>query len=547
MGFRLLIDGRDYEAQDFRVQEAATPLAAGDSSGSVGTISFSIPQPDPDIAPNHPINLYGVNYLLKKHVRLDDTRKGFSLGRISSVQRSLNSALINVTALSRLGELNVYNVQANPFVGTLDDAFQYYMSLANVTFDFATDPSVATKPVVFPGWGGELWYHLKQMAAAVDCDVSLVSGVILLRPIRARVATRGRDMDRNFQSGGGNLAQSIEVIQYNNRPITNTLVYPIGGWSEEVSTINVNSGETVEQILELSASVTSIQQPVMQTFVSRDYSASSVFTVVGDDGLPITPTQWTNFGGSLRVDVNQNTTSLTVTITAPTGIPNKDGNEIGVYGIALSSDESTGRYSTLRIVGSGVAFNKKSVLIPTGVTPSETATEIGVTIDNPFLSEADEVYRTGLRAVRGYNGTAMSISGTVVAVNQLGDTGELVLKTYGEVQTSYAGMTYGQVQTLNAGQTYTQVQEAFNTGADELFENQVFGNVNGARIWDKYSARWYRIRNGTLPPGGIQFDAEDDLTHGDNQQFLQGLTYANVQTRYTGLTYNEVDLRGLRQ
>ena len=546
MGFRLLIDGRDYEAQDFNVQEAATPLAAGDSSGSVGTLSFSIPQPDPDVAPNHPINLYGANYLLDRHVRLDDTRKGFSLGRISSVQRSLSSGLIQVNALSRLGELNVYNVQANPFVGTLNDAFEYYLSLANVTFDFATDPSVATTPVVFPGWGGELWFHMKQMAAAVDCDISLVSGIILLRPIRARVATRGRDLDRNFQSGGGTLAQGIEVFQYNNTPITNQLVYPPGGWSEEVATINVNAGETVEQVLELSASVTTIQQPAMQTFVSREYNSSSVFTVVGDDGLPISPSQWTSFGGSLSVAINPDTTSLTITITAPSGIPNKDGNEIGVYGIALSSEESTGRYSTLRIIGTGVAFDKQSVIVPTGITPAETATEIGVTIDNPFLSEADDVYRAGLRAVRGFNGTAMNISGTVVAINQLGDSGELVLKTYNEVQDTYPGLTYTVVQTLNAGKSYLEVQEAFNTGSDELFENQVFGNVNGARIWDKYSARWYRIRSGTMLPGNIQFEAEDDLMHADVQEHLQGLTYATVQTRYTGFTYREIDLRGLR-
>lgn len=229
MGFRLLIDGRDYEAEGFSVQEAATPLAAGDSSGQVGTISFSIPQPDPDVVPNHPINLFGPNYLLGKHVRLDDTRKGFTLGTVSQARRTQRSALIEVTAISRLGELNIYNVQAQPFVGTLDDAFQYYLSLANITYDFAVDPSIATRPVIFPGWNGELWYHLKQMAVAVDCDISLVSGVILLRPIRARVATRGRDIDRTFSVGGGSLAQNIEIINYDNRVITDELVYPPGG------------------------------------------------------------------------------------------------------------------------------------------------------------------------------------------------------------------------------------------------------------------------------------------------------------------------------
>lgn len=546
MGFRLLIGGNPYETTDFNVQEAATPLAAGDSSGAVGTISFDIPQPDPDLAPNHPVNLFGPNYLVGMPVRLDDTRKGFTLGKVTSVQRTKSSGLIQVTATSRLGELNVYNVQSQPFVGNLSNAFEYYLSLANITTDFFVDPDIATKPVVFPGWNGELWYNLKQLAMAVDCDISLVSGVILLRPIRERVATRGRDIDRTFNVGGGTLAQNVEVYQYNNRAITNKLVYPPGGWTEEVTTINVNAGETVEEVLELSASVSSIQQPVMQTFVSQSHDSSSVFTVVGDDGLPIQPAQWESAGGSLIVTINPDTTSLTVKITAPTGLPNKDGEEIGVYGIALSSDDSTGRYSTLRIIGTGVAFDKKVVRVPTGVSDSETATEVGVTIDNPFLSDLDDVYRAGLRAVRGYNGSAMSISGTVVAINQLGDTGQLVLTTYDEVQTAYAGETYADVQSLNTGLSYLSVQDAFNAGRDSLFENQVFGNVNGARVWDKASARWYRIRTGTLTPPQIGFEAEDDLMHSDVQDFLSGLSYAAVQSKYNGFSYREVDLMGLR-
>lgn len=553
MGFKLLIDGQDYETIDFSVSEAATPLAAGDSTGAVGSISFSIPQPDPEVVPDHPINVFGPTYLLKRHVRLDDSRKGYTLGRIDTAQRSLTTSAIRLTAISRLGELNVHNIQAQPFIGNLSDAFEYYMSLAGVNFDFAVDPDVASTPVVFPGWFGELWFHLKQLAAAVDCDVSLVSGIILLRPIRERVATRGRDLDRDFQVGGGSLAQYIEAIQYNNRPITDELVYPPGGWSEEVTVINVNSGESIEETLELSASVSSITQPVMQTFVSHDHRDSSVFTVVGDDGLPIQPSAWSANGGSLSVEINPDTTSLTVKITAPTGLPNTDGEEIGVYGISLSSDSNTGRYSTLRILGTGVAFDKKTIRIPTGLTPAETSTEVGVTIDNPFLSEANEVYRAGIRAVRDYNGTSMQVSGSVVSINQLGDTGELVQRNYQYFQDLMEPRTYTQVQTLNSGKTYSQLHSEINSGLDDEFENQVFGNVNGARIWDEASRRWFRIRQGDLQPGPIGISAEDDLTHEDVQSYYDvsfpapdTLVYSELQTFLSGRTYREVDLMGLR-
>lgn len=546
MGFKLEIDGQEYQTVSFSVQESATPLSAGDSSGSVGTITFEIPAPDPEITPNHPIVIFGPAYLTSKSVRLSDSLKGFTLGKVQSVQRNRGSAIISVTALSRLGSLSVFNVQSAPFVGTLSDAFESYLSLANITSDFYVDPSIATTPVVFPGWSGELWYHLKQLAVAIGCEISLVSGVILLRPLRTREAIQARDIQRSYSLGGGTLAQSVEVYQYNNRPITDQLVYPPGGWSESVTVLNVNAGETISEPLELSASVASIQQPVMQTFVSQDYDSSSVFTVVGDDGLPVPVAAWNDHGGNLSVEINPDTTSLTVTITAPTGIPNASGEEIQTYGISLSSDSSTGRYSTLRIVGSGVAFDKQKVRIPTGLSSSETATEVGVTIDNPFLSERSEVYSAGLRAVRSYNGSALSVSGTVSAINQLGDSGSISLRSYAYVQTMHAGQTYGDVQALYSGMSYLDAQNQINAGVEDEAENQSFGNVGGSRVWDNESRRWYRIRSGTLSPGSISFEAEDDLNHSDVQSFLQGNTYDDIQVRYTGRTYGEVDLMGLR-
>lgn len=546
MAFKLTIGGVSFPLTDYNVEEAATPLAAGDSSGQVGTITFTIPLPDVDVAPSHPLVRYGDTWLLGREVRLEDSRKGFTLGKVSAISPSLSSGTIRVSCLSRLGDLNVYNVQAQPYVGTLAGAFQAYLALANVTTGFLVDPSIATRLVIFPGWSGELWLHLKQMAAAINCDLSLVSGVILLRPIRAREVVRGRDIERSPSAGGGNLAQFIAVNQYNNRAITNQLVYPPGGWDASVTTINVNAGESVEETLQLSASVSSISQPVMQTFVSRDHSSSSVFTVVGDDGLPIQPDQWYAQGGNLRVEINPDTTSLTLKVTAPTGIRNKDNKEIGVYGIALSSDNNTGRYSTLRIVGSGVEFTKEEVRVPTGATASETSTEIGITIDNPFLSTRGDVYTAAVRAVRAYNGSGISVSGTVSAVNRRGETGAVNTRPYSEMQSLHSGKTYATVQTSYSGKSYLQVQEEFNAGIEDRFENQVFGNVAGARVWDERSRRWYRIRSGTSSPSTVSFEAEDDLVHSDVQSYLAGNTYAQVQVMYNGFSYREVDLMGLR-
>ena len=158
MGFKFEIGNRTYEAVEYTVQEAATPLAAGDSTGQVGTISITLPTPDPDIYPGHPVNEFGPQVLVGESVRISDTRKGFTLGKIDSVSHNRGGGTFTVNCTSRLGLLNIYGVQSQPFSGLLSDAFHYYLSLAGVTSDIYIDPVLSSETVIFPGWSGELWY-----------------------------------------------------------------------------------------------------------------------------------------------------------------------------------------------------------------------------------------------------------------------------------------------------------------------------------------------------------------------------------------------------
>lgn len=558
MGIRLEVGTYVFEASDYSVEEAATPLAAGDSSGSVGSISFSIPQPDPDLPRTldtgwKAVNDFGPDILIDKTVRLKDSRKGFTLGVVNGVSRSDDNGTLTFSCSSRMGLLNVYGIQAQPFIGTLKDAFEYYLSLANITTDIFVDDSIADREIVFPGWTGELWYYLKQMAAAQDCDISLVSGVILLRPIRVRVASRGRDINRNRELSAPSLAQSVEVYQYSNRAITDELVYPAGGWTPEVDVLNVNAGETSEYTLELSASVSSIEQPTMQTFVAEEEDSNSVYTIVADDGLPVSPALWASYGGSLSISINPDTTSLKVVLVGPRGLPTSMGTEATIFSVALGSDLTGSRYSTLRILGTGVAYNKVKKRIRTGVPASRTATEVGVTIDNPFISTVNDLYRAGTRAAKRFSGQVPGLSGTVIAINRLGDSGSATYPTYGEVQTSlYTALgtpSYADVKThynttlgLN---TYAEVRTYWFDFVRDDFSNQVFGNINGARIFDKKSRRWYRIRTGTATAENIQFTAEDDLTHGDMEGFHASRTYGDVELVLSGLTYKQATLVGM--
>lgn len=532
MGIRVNIGGTTYEADSYTVTEDSTPTKSNDSSGSVGTLTFEIQ------------NVENAFLLEGKEVSLVDTRRGTTVGFVTEVSEQDNSA-VSVECQSRLGRLNIYGVQAQPQVGTLQDAFRYYVGLANQTTDILVDPAIAGRPVVFPGWYGELWFHMKQMAAAQDCELALVSNVILLRPLRTREAIDHRNTSRSRTYGGATLAQAVEVYCYDNKPITNQLVYPPGGWNPEVEVITVGAGEEIERTVELSASVEIIQPPVMQTFVSNDHRTSSVYTIVGDDGFPIQPQQWSDYGGLVTVTIDPDTTSLTVFMRGATGIQSTKGEAVSTFSLALGSDFTGNRYSTLRIVGSGVSFNKQSVNVRTCVDPKLTGTEIGVTIDNPFLSTWDEAYSAGVKAAKLYAGERMVLSGNVTSINQLGDSGSARYPTYEFDQSQNQGRTYAQVQTVNAGQTYQSIEQSYFDIVRDDFDNQVFGNSGGVRIWDRQSRRWFRNRSGSIDTTEVSFSAEDDLLHDDMLGRYGNVTYYQEGEMFQGMTYSQRDRMGL--
>lgn len=507
MGFNLKIGGYPFQLTNYSVDEQASPLSAGDSFGSTGTINLTLVRPDKYVTPApgtgwDKVNMFGPNWLIDKSVVFTDGTKGTIVGSVESVNPNDNDATISLTCNTRLDELNVYGVQAQPYVGTLGGAFTYYLSLAGITAGFSIDTQVANRYVVFQGWTGELWFHLKEMGVAQDCDISLVDGVILLRPIRTRVATPGRDTERSTQTGGGPLARAVEVYRYGSRPISNELVWPPGGWKAETEEQNVNAGEDAEYVLELSASVSTIQPPVMVDNVSPDYAASSVYTIIANDGLRVPKAAWEANGGKVQVLIEPDTKSLRVKLHGARGLVTASGALATNFRLALASDTTSNNYSTLRIVGTGVAYEKEKITVRTTVPENKTATEIGVTVDNIFLNTVDEAYRAGIRAALAYSGYQPTLSGTVTALNGLGENG----------------------------------QEDF----------QVFGNVQGCRVWDSKSKRFYRIRQGTSTPGFVQgFQADDDLTCADAEQADGDKTYGEIQEAWGDLTYKEIFMAGL--
>lgn len=538
MGTRITIGDRKVDAISYSVTEASTPTSLADTSGEVGDLTFAVPS-----------GATALPWYIPRHepMTLTDGRRGHLIGKTRMPSIDQGERITNMAAVTRLADLNIYNVSAAPYLGTLGGAFAYYLSLAGITDGFRVEGGIESRPVRFIGWHGELWFNLKSMCASNGVEIALVSDVIVMRPIRQREAIRGRDTARALMPAGSNLAQSVEVYHYLTRPLHGGLVYPPQGWNEEVEVITINAGEMVEQTLELGASVSHIDPPTCVESVGPEQDNMSVYTVTGSDGLPVTPAAWHGEGGWLTIEIGEDTTTAILRAQAPARLPSADGSELTTYSIAMASGTSN-LYSSLRLVGDGIEFYKKLYTFTTGVSPQRASQEVGITIDNPFLTELDDVFSCGAEAARAYSGRHLALSGSVTAVNQLGNQYSWRTRTYADMKEMYADMTYAEVKALTAGKTYGQLKEENRLDVRDEFPNQVFGNVGGARVWDKMSRNWFRIRRATIGPDTINFEgAEQDTTYEDivKGPRAKSLTYADIKELYGEATYAEVSLRGV--
>ncbi|QAU07383.1 minor tail protein [Microbacterium phage Alleb] len=540
MGVMLTIGGRRVHPEVYTVSESSTPLAGGDSSGAIGTIEVEVPQ-----LPFSPIGLNA-----QEELSLVDTRLGSTIGTTREVSNSRTAASgFSVMAANRLGEFNI-ETQVQPFTGRLEDAFRYYCSLANIDTGIVVDSAIANRQVNFLGWNGNLWNHMKMMATAISADLNLISNNVVLRPVRLFDAIRNRNVDSDATIDSTDLARKQEVIWYPSEYVERGLIYPSGGYRSDIAPLSVSAGETVEVTLDSTkdvfASIFSIEQPVAQSFVSMEHDSSSVYSVVGDDGLPIPPAQWADFGGSLSVRISDDTQALVVTMTGATGLYQTNGQPMKTFRIGIASGtSSTDTYSTLRVVGRYVSTRAQSIILPTGVPDFRTGQEFAPTIDNPFLNTLDAAYSAGIRGARRYAGRRMTVTASVSSLNRRGQTGTANYPPYSYAQGLWGGMTYGGVRTLNAARTYASIREQFYESVQDTFDNQVFGNAPGARFWDQATGRYYRVRQATTTRGDMQIEGDDDLTNGDVQLAFGGMTYGQVGMRFSGQTYYKANVRGL--
>jgi len=490
---------------DYSALEDATPLDPSKNTGGVGQINFTVvDKPDAGVS---------TLSLMNDTVVLVDGSNGTTTGTVSGV--SVSDGIATVQGDSRLGLLLATRT-AQPKNDTIANIFTYYLSLAGIDSGLVIDSLYKTTTVAVQGWTGVIWDNIRQFATARGAEVALVSNNIVLRPIRGRTAINKRNITEQINVQKANLARTIEVNYYNNTYSTNGFAYPKNGvWTEETQVYQVDAGQTLSVNLPIDASLESVIQPTCVSFVPR-YGAQSVYSVIGQDGLPIPPSQWLNNGGSLTVSVGEDTKSLDIVIVGASTTQSP-------YRIAVASSASD-TYSSLRINGRGTFFDMQTLTLPTGAANSETAQIVGTTIDNPYISTLDQAYTRGLPAAASYGGYQQTIAISTVGINRTTDNGSAAYPTFaqfnagglsynGNTTPSWVGKTFDNFTTTWSGQTFNQFAAYYYSFVANSFENQAFGNVAGARV--PYRNGIYRVGSATITPLQVSYTADLDTLFSD--------------------------------
>lgn len=490
---------------DYNATEDATPLDPALNQGGVGQLNFNVV--------DNPAGGAGTLSLLSDTVTLTDGSNGTTVGTVGGI--TVTDGIANVTADSRLGLL-LATRRAQPMNASPGSIFRYYLSLAGITTNIVVEDGLDTaSPVPVQGWTGVIWDNMRQFAVATSVEVALVSNNVVIRKLRKREAVNKRNITEQINVRKGQLAQNVEINYYNNR-YGSGQAYPQGGtWREDVQVYQVDVGEILEINAPINASLLSITQPTCVSFVGR-YQTGSVYSVVGADGLPIPPAQWTENGGKLVVSIGEDTKSLDIVITGA-------NTTQGPYRIAVASGPSD-VYSSLRLTGTGTFFEIQTITIPTGASANETAQVVGTTVDSPFISTLDQAYSKGLITAASYGSFEQTLSVTTVGINRSEVTGSTAYPTFnqfnagglqynGVVSPAWSGKTMNEFNAAWSGKTFNDFNKYYYDLVRNNFSNQAFGNVAGARV--KARDAYYRIDTADISATQVSYTAKLNTTFDD--------------------------------
>lgn len=390
--------------------------------------------------------------LINNDMILSDTELGDLHFRVKKVSKNMD--MINLSGDTLSSRLNVEK-QAGPHGGAganLFTAITYYCGLVGVTpiidSEFALE--LEAVDVNFIGWKGIVWEKLKELCAAVSASTTDNVGIEMVvegedlkfrKALQQTVDLSAMNSDLSFEVDAFDAAKSIEIYNYNTSYGSDKVIYDQGYFDESVEekdrfqnslsdSMQVNAGEVVRKRFKVNASLESVNQPVPVTQITRTWpgpyeGATGEYVIVGVDDIPVEPTQWEGLGGSLKINLVDEKgeplapDEIEVVITAPS-VPNlphaANPAEAGFspYKIGLESSGEAD-YPAFWITGNGVFFEKTLETYGTGAPDEYTAKDVGVTIDNIFITKSSDSSSRGVAAAQVACGPRINMNQTVAS------------------------------------------------------------------------------------------------------------------------------------
>lgn len=526
MAVIITIGGKStFTTNTYQVTEDATPIDPSSTNGGTGTFTIGTNE------------LTGDKGIINQMLMLSDGAQGITQGSIDT--SGGDSTILTLTGSSLLNSLNA-TVTANPYSGTLGGAFAYYLGLVGITTGFLVDSTITSRAVVFPGWYANAWDQMKQLCAGQQVEVTLVSDLIVMRPIRQNVAQTYRDETLTWNMDQSAIAQEVNIFYYNSVANATGLAYPLSGASVGAQIYQVDANETLVVNIPLTPSSTdgtgtgsslaSVLQPVATDNVAEFYTGStSVYSIIDQNNNAYPAAKWVAGGGSVSVAIGSDTQSLVVTINGPSD------TSLAPYRLALPVDITNQEFfNTLNIVGNGVFYNKKLLTVPTGLSLAQTANVSGAVMDDFAINTYQDAVTASLSALASAVGPVNTIQVSTHGINTKGNAQNYTLVTFGQFDAVFGGHTFGFADTLLTP-TFAAADAYLFSLVKSSFTNQAFGNVAGARRF--YDNSWYRITSATLTPDGVQYAAVMDNTFADWDAVWGSKTFSAWDAIWGGKTF----------
>jgi hypothetical protein len=437
--------------------------------------------------------------MINNSVTLTDSTYGSVQFAVKKVDVNAAS-VVTLTGDSLLAKLNVEKT-AQPFSGNLRDALIYYCSLCGVTPTFTTwNGTFASISVNYIGWTGNVWDHIKMICSVTSLSTTdynpveayFLSGsnYLAFRPaLQSSINIDSVQTDMGQSIDSFDSALTVDVYNYNTSYVTDATIYTISNYDPEINpnkaflasiseSMSVGAGETLVKRFTIDTSLVSVRQPTcVSTIGVNPYGQ---YTIVGNDNLPIQPSQWVALGGSLTVALTENPNEIEITVVAPSDLSLPIASDTTKYSFApyRIGVETSGNgydYPAIFIVGTGVKYNKKLTTFLTGSDSAVTSKDAAKVIDNPFITNKFTLANAGLLSAQSSCSPSVTMSGSAIPSGfSFGDTiGKTFAKNNVKMRLSSIGYsadsiswsaqkftTFADFDTLNTANTFSDFDTA---------------------------------------------------------------------------------------